>query len=374
MDKANKEHSILIVDDIPENIDILDSILKPYYRRSVALRGKKALEIANSDSPPELILLDIMLPDINGYEVCHQLKKNETTANIPVIFVSAKDEVQDEAKGFELGGVDYITKPVSPPIVLARVKTHLDLYSTRKKLAKQNEELREAARLRENVARMVHHDMKSPLQGIINYPDFLSSDDNLNPPQKEILEEIKGCGYKILHMINISLDMVKMEMGVYKLEAKRVDLLQVIRKVLSELEHIRGAANITISITHQGGQTSKNDAFFVQGEEFLCYSMLSNLIKNALEAAPQDGEVIVRLDGNDAAEIQIHNDGVVPEPIRNKFFEKYVTHGKKGGTGLGTYSAMLMAKTQKGSIELDTSEAKGTTITVTLPIGKKTLV
>ena len=373
MEQKNKEHSVLIVDDIPENIDILDSILKPYYRRAVALRGEKALKIANSESPPNLILLDIVLPDMDGYEVCRRLKANETTANIPVIFVSSKDDVRDETKGFELGGIDYITKPVSPLIVLARVKTHLELYSTRVKLAKQNGELREAARLRENVARMVHHDMKSPLQGIINYPDFLVSDGNLHPPQKEILEEIKGCGYKILHMINISLDMVKMEMGVYKLKERRVDLLQVIRKVLLELRHIRDAANITVSILLRDQPADKEDSFFALGEEFLCYSMLSNLTKNAFEAAPLNGEVTIKLSGTETAKISVHNDGAVPEPIRSTFFDKYTTHGKKDGTGLGTYSARLMANTQNGCIELDTSDERGTTITVTLPAMRKAL-
>ena len=367
MEKEHKENSILIVDDIPENIDILDAILKPYYRRSVALRGTRALEIANSEPRPNLILLDIMLPDINGYEICRRLKSNEKTKSIPVIFVSAKDEVRDETKGFELGAVDYITKPVSPSIVLARVKTQLELFNTRDKLEKQNEELREAAQLRENVARMVHHDMKSPLQGIINYPDFLASDDNLTPSQKELLQEIKGCGYKILHMINISLDMVKMEMGAYKVQAKRIDLLKVTRKVLLELDHHKTAANVTIVMLVEGQPADMKDEFFAYGEEFLCYSMLSNLTRNAIEASPKGGKVTITFDNQGEAMIRIHNQGAVPKPIRKTFFEKYVTYGKMRGTGLGTYSAKLMATTQHGSISLDTSEKDGTTITVTLP-------
>ena len=373
MGQQNAQPTILIVDDIAENVDVLDAILKPLYRRSVALRGEKALEIANSEFPPDLILLDVMLPDIDGYEVCRKLKSSENTRKIPIIFVTAKDEVHDETKGFSLGGVDYITKPISPPIVLARVKTHLDLYNSHRELEKQHDALKEAAELRENVARMVHHDMKSPLQGIINYPDFMSSDHNLNDSQRQILDEIKGCGYKILHMINISLDMVKMEMGIYKIQPLSIEVLKLIKKVLSELDHIVSAGNRCVSVLLDKHPVRKDDQFFVFGEEFLCYSMLSNLIKNAIEASPHGGLVTINLEVDCMARICIHNKGAVPEKIRKTFFEKYVTCGKKDGTGLGTYSAKLMAETQNGRIELESSEEHGTTVTVTLPVGQETL-
>ncbi|MFC1650883.1 response regulator [Candidatus Latescibacterota bacterium] len=127
MNKEDNKATILVVDDTTENIDVLNGILSGMYKIKVALNGEKALKIATSKEPPDLILLDIMMPGIDGYEVCRRLKKNGSTKNIPVIFVTAKGEVDDETKGFELGAVDYITKPVSPPIVLARVKTQLEL-------------------------------------------------------------------------------------------------------------------------------------------------------------------------------------------------------------------------------------------------------
>ena len=136
-----EQYRVLIVDDTPENIDVMGEILKPYYKRSVAIDGEKALRVATSDTPPDLILLDIMMPGIDGYEVCRRLKANEKTAEIPVIFVTAKGSTVDETTGFELSAVDYITKPVSPPLVLARVKAHLELASARHDLQNQNEVL-----------------------------------------------------------------------------------------------------------------------------------------------------------------------------------------------------------------------------------------
>ena len=130
MDKG-KKNTILVVDDTAENIDVLNGILKDTYKIKVSLNGEKALKIAGSKEPPDLILLDVMMPDMDGYEVCLRLKSNPATAKIPVIFVTAKTEVEDETMGFELGAVDYITKPISPPIVLARVKTHIELLNSR---------------------------------------------------------------------------------------------------------------------------------------------------------------------------------------------------------------------------------------------------
>ena len=117
--------TILVVDDTPANLALLSEALKSDYRVKVAIDGDKALRLAISETPPDLILLDIMMPGMDGYEVCRRLKTNPATRNIPVVFVTAMSEVEDETQGLELGGVDYVTKPISPAIVKARVKTHL---------------------------------------------------------------------------------------------------------------------------------------------------------------------------------------------------------------------------------------------------------
>ena len=118
---------VLVVDDTPDNLTLMSSLLKPLYQVKLANSGAKALQLAQSDNPPDLILLDIMMPEMDGYEVCHALKASPRTRDIPVIFLTAKAEIEDEQKGLEMGAVDYITKPISPPIVLARVETHLNL-------------------------------------------------------------------------------------------------------------------------------------------------------------------------------------------------------------------------------------------------------
>lgn len=142
-----EKRTILVVDDTPENIDILDEILGKDYIIKAALSGEKALKIAGAETPPDLILLDIMMPFMDGYEVCRRLKASDATKKIPVIFITTKGEVADEEKGFKIGALDYITKPVSPPIVQARVRTHMNLYVHQENLeelvARRTRQLRE---------------------------------------------------------------------------------------------------------------------------------------------------------------------------------------------------------------------------------------
>jgi len=132
---SDSKSVVLVVDDISANIDVMIGILENDYVVKMALDGAKALEIASKDPQPDIILLDIMMPGMNGYEVCTKLQADASTSNIPVIFVTAVNDLKGELKGFEVGGMDYITKPVIPEIVLARVKTHLKLKEVTEKLA-----------------------------------------------------------------------------------------------------------------------------------------------------------------------------------------------------------------------------------------------
>jgi CheY-like chemotaxis protein len=135
----SKKATVLVVDDMPYNLALMSKLLEDYYIVEIANCGEAALKIAKSGSSPDLILLDIMMSGMDGYEVCRRLKLDPKTKNIPVIFLTAKIETDDESKGFELGAVDYITKPISPPIVLARVKNHLALKAMTDFLRDQND-------------------------------------------------------------------------------------------------------------------------------------------------------------------------------------------------------------------------------------------
>jgi sigma-B regulation protein RsbU (phosphoserine phosphatase) len=137
MNQADSKKTVLLVDDAPENIQVVNSILKDIYKIRIATNGPKALDLAKADPPPDLVLLDVMMPGMDGYEVCKRLKSDVVTREIPVIFLTGQTEVEDETRGFEVGAVDYIHKPFSPAVVKARVQTHLVLRAMREQLAQQ---------------------------------------------------------------------------------------------------------------------------------------------------------------------------------------------------------------------------------------------
>jgi two-component system sensor histidine kinase/response regulator len=220
-----KKNQILIVDDTTENIQLLGECLQNNgYQIIVAQNGVQALKSINA-LPPDLILLDVMMPEMDGYEMCRLLKENPENCDIPVIFLTAKVETEDIIKGFKLGAVDYLTKPFNKDELLARVKTHLELRHSqiliedqKIMLEKQNKELVEAAKLREDVSQIFSHDLKNPLAAIIGYPQLLMMDGNFNESEIQNLKIIEQSGYRMLDMINRSVDLFKMERGVYQLK------------------------------------------------------------------------------------------------------------------------------------------------------------
>ena len=201
---------ILVVDDTEANIDILMDILGESYDVRVAMDGESALEMAAED-PPDLILLDIMMPGMDGYQVSEQLKLSEQTSRIPVIFVTALGEMEYESKGLTLGAVDYITKPFNPEIVKLRVENHLKLIRANAALQKQNDILLENERLRNDVESIARHDLKTPLNALITIPELLLQEDGISQNQREMLEMITTSGFRVMDIINSSIDLYKME-------------------------------------------------------------------------------------------------------------------------------------------------------------------
>lgn len=355
MSNEYKPATILVVDDVPDNIDVVAGILKQDYKVRAATSGERALKIINSDTPPDLVLLDIMMPEMNGFQVCQQVKANPDTQDIPVIFLSAMDADTDIVQGLELGAVDYVTKPPTPEVLKARVATHVRL-SHEKQLIIEN------ASLREDVERITRHDLKNPLGIIMGYSSMLAEDDSLDKVHRESARFMEEAAYKMMDLINNSLNLYKIEQGSYTFEPKPISLVKIVERCISESTTL--ASNLGVELQF----TAHDRDFEALGEELLSYSLVSNLIRNAIEASPRQGRVEIFIRKGDHALVCVHNEGVIPKAIRENFFDKYVTSGKKQGTGLGTYSARLMAEVQNGQIEFETSKEHGTTLKVLLPL------
>lgn len=234
-----------------------------------------------------------------------------------------------------------------------------------RQLEAQNTALREAFRVREEVERIARHDLKTPLASIASVPRLLRERRQPDAQEDELLGMVERAALRVLSMVNLSLDLYRMEEGTYRLRAQAVDLGAVVQTVARELQAHAYSKNVRIALD------LPVEPLYARGEELLCYSILGNLLKNAVEASPDGAEVRVSLHrftgvAQDAVALEIHNRGEVPQAVRDEFFDKYATHGKPGGTGLGTYSARLMARVQRGELAM-ASDASGTLLTLRLP-------
>ncbi len=227
---------ILIVDDAPANLRLLSGMLvEQGYKVRSALNGKLALTGAKA-APPDLILLDINMPGMSGYEVCAQLKADPRTRDIPIIFISALDQIEDKVAAFTLGGVDYVTKPFQVEEVLARVETHLALYTLQRRLVAANAELEASNADLRAFAHTVAHDLKAPLGLILGYSELLALDFAQMPPEEiaQCLHYVAKTSYKMRDIINALLLFASVRQA-DEVAREPLDMGAVVAKVLDRL-------------------------------------------------------------------------------------------------------------------------------------------
>lgn len=366
---SSKEYTkptILVVDDVPANLEVITSSLgSKSYSISIARNGAAALDRARTIRP-QLILLDIQMPGMDGYQVCQHLKEDSQTSSIPIIFMTALNEMEDKIRAFQLGAVDYITKPIERQELIARVNTHISLHNTQKELQEKNAILEANALKQKRVEQILRHDLKSPLQGILAIPELLLLDSNLDDKQRELLTMLGDLTNQVLHITNSSLMLYKMENGTYRLNPQEVDIIAQLKKANLSLHTV--GHDLLFRIMLNGSEAVHEEKTIVIGEESLFFSLFSNLLKNAREASPEGSLITAEIhDQADHVEISVTNLGSVPLEIRDRFFDEFATSGKELGTGLGTYSARLITSTLGGTIALDCSVEDQTTILLNFP-------
>jgi len=378
--------NVLIVDDEKSiRVSLREFLADDGCHVETASDAQEALRLLG-DHDFDVVVSDIVLPRINGIELLQTIRTAAPFAQ--VIMVTGEPTVGTAAAALRAGACDYLPKPVSKNAILravgnaARFKA-LDDERRREQGAKEryqqelqaavdclsaaNEELRQAAVFREEVEHIARHDLKAPLSVILAAPDLIKMmGGSLTEKQLSYLEMIESAGRRLLDMINRSLDLFKIEQGIYALRPEPVDLLGVAREVISHSEALISAKNLSAVVLIDDRPAAEPDTFVVSGEKLLCYSMLGNLMKNACEASPAGESVTIRFERGDSMRVSIRNRGPVPESVRARFFEKLATAGKAHGTGLGTYSAKLIAEIHRARIAVDTSVPDFTTVTVSL--------
>ncbi|TXT38421.1 MAG: cheY-7 [Comamonadaceae bacterium] len=353
---------ILVVDDYPVSLKLMEQMFKDEYQVITATEGLSALALCRADPMPDLLLMDVMMPGMDGFEVVRQLHLRPETAQIPVIFVTGSTDEETRLKGMELGAVDFVLKTSDPKALRAKVRNFIKYIDMRRQLQADFDAMMEATQVRDPP----RHDIKGSLAGIVGMVQNLADDNSMAPRHVEKLRLVEKTAQQVMDMVNLSGELYKMETGNFKLKAVPVNIGEVLHNIVDMSRSAFFDKGLTIEVdtdTPVGTELPQ-----AMGELSLCYSLFQNLIKNACEAAPPGTRVVVALRDESPLRIEISNSGVVPHELRERFFDKFSTSGKAGGSGIGTYSAQLLARAQHGSIRMATFDADNrTAITVTLP-------
>ncbi len=365
------EFDILMVDDTPENLTVLMGMLadKGYRIRPVS-NGPLALEIAAAE-PPDLILLDIQMPGMDGYEVCRALKRDVRLARIPVIFLSAFVEPEHRAKAFEAGGVDYVSKPFSAEEVIARVGVHVRLLRDERKLRESYERLLELEKLRDSLTHMLVHDLRGPLGGIKGCLDFMLDEARaiLSPVALDMFEEIQKTTDWLLQTVTSVLDVNKLEAGQMRLRRAEVDMAEIAQDAIASQ---KGYAMDRMFIL----DAPRSIPAFVDRD--IVYRVFQNLLTNALKFTPERGEVRVEVGQDNAkvfAKVIDHGPGI-PKDLHGRIFEKFgqvsvEATSRRGlfSTGLGLPFCKMAVEAHGGSIGVDSEPGKGSNFWFRMPMG-----
>jgi len=368
---------VLIVDDNKENIDLIAYFLKPQnYQIFTALDGYEALEIVERDEP-DIILLDIMLPKMDGFQVCERIKKDRKTQFIPIIMITALKELKDKIRSLEVGADDFISKPFENVELLTRVKSLLRIKKYHDEIQQKNIELEEKNKtllrldkFKEELNHLIVHDMKNPLFVIQGNLQMMSMavEQTASPTLKKYLDRIDRSTQNLLRMVLNLIDIAKIEDGKMELNQELVDMNDLVNKCVQRFEDHPENKNKTIATDlTDGGTTLKVDSSVME-------RVFDNLISFAIANVPEDGRVEIgskRLNNN--LEYFIHDHGQqIPMKYSGEMFNKFSQaemkkEGYRLGRGLGLTFCKLAVEAHGGSLSIDPNNKIGNRFLLNLP-------
>jgi two-component system sensor histidine kinase/response regulator len=366
MNDAKAAANILIVDDTPDNLRLLTGILEQLgYEVRPATSGAQALQAAEH-APPDLVLLDVTMPEMNGYEVCRRFKATPALKDIPIIFLTALSDIADKVKAFEVGGVDYITKPFHLEEVQARVRTHLALRSANVELATSYAKLQQLEQLREDLVHMVVHDMRSPLTVLAGRLEFLKQNcESLGQEAAEDLRAAMQGAQVVARMANDLLDVGRLEEGKVRLALGEHELGGLADEVRASLRGYERGRTIELEVAA---------ATVVVCDSSLVRRILENLVSNAIKHTPSGSAVRITVGQREQrARITVSDRGPgVPQEARHKIFEKFGmvaarAQARYHSAGVGLAFCKLAVEAHGGSIGVDAREPNGSTFWFELP-------
>jgi len=365
MNQEGHTASVLVVEDTIENLRLLSELLSAQgYEVRAVTNGRQAIQAVERE-PPDLILLDINMPELNGYEVCRYLRAQERSKDVPVIFITALTDTADKLRAFAAGGVDYVTKPFQVEEVLARVKTHVALRQAQARLADSYSRLRAVEQLRDDLVHMVVHDLRSPLSVLLINLRLLGLAATLGDDDQQILKSAVGSAEAITQMTNTMLDVSRLEAAKMPLDPVVWDLVRMARDVRAAL----GTTDAEPPIDIEGA-----DMVNVTCDGALVRRVMENLVSNGLKYSPAGSRLRISIRiGNGHARVAVHDQGRGVRPdAREKIFEKFgtVEAGRDSiykSVGLGLAFCKLAIEAHGGTIGVDPGVPVGSTFWFELP-------
>lgn len=363
-------HTLLVVDDNVNNIQVVGSILKEAgYKLAIAKDGKTALRLA-LQMAPDLILLDIMMPEMDGYEVCRHLKNDSSTASIPVIFLTAKSETDDIVKAFETGGIDYITKPFKKEELLVRVKNHLELVASKKIIEWQKDELAILNASKDQLFSIISHDLRSPLGAIKSFLNIFSVSNKTftKADIDEIVALLKQNVDQTYSLLDNLLMWARSQQDAIEMKKVSLGLKALVDSSVVLLKELAVAKQIELL-----NLVPENMLAFA--DENMLNTIVRNLISNAIKFTESKGKIICEAKFEETViRISVTDTGIgMPKEIAEGIFDQhsynthYGTAGEKG-SGLGLKLCSTFVQMHGGEITVDSIEGEGTVFSFTLPL------
>ncbi len=366
------DQKILIVDDTPANIDVLDLFLeKEGYKISIAQSGESALDLAARISP-DLILLDVMMPGIDGFETCLSLKSSEKTKDIPIIFITARNEPADIVKGFSVGGVDYITKPFSQEEVCARIYLHLKLKTLMADLEAKNKKLAELNDLKNKFLGMASHDLRNPISTIQGFSKIMldHGDTLAEVDKREFLQSIHKVSNDMLTLLGDLLNISTIESGNLDLQIQPDSLVKLVEERVRMYQVMAERKNIATHLDIEEIADFSFDANRIS-------QVIDNLLSNAIKFSPPGKDIYIWLGKNKGQakfSVRDQGPGISPEDQDKLFkhFQKLKARptADESSHGLGLAIAKKMVEAHEGKITVESHSGSGATFSFEIPLDR----